>query len=339
MAAKHFDVLSPLAFLEDIEHEAKSAKKRIWAQAMEVEPGEIASRLLNLVEEAGKIGFDARLNIDYYSLMVTDGLPNFPLVLISGKWRKRLQAKKEVFARIEDNNTKISYINSPTLLEKFVYTMGRNHMKIFIVDNIAWIGGVNFADGYFKRQDIMVKITDKAIVGQVALVFMEAHEERLKEDEVLKTNNAALFIDSGRTGKSVILDEAVRMIDMAKQTVRVVTAFVPDGKFLSALIAADRRGVMVELAVSDPSATLGVFQLVNYFSDIQLKLKHVNFKILYQKLPVHAKVIIVDKCIAFFGSHNFLTKGVMMRTAEIALQSEDKRLISNLLDFYQTINH
>lgn len=339
MAAKHFDVLSPLAFLEDIEHEAKSAKKRIWAQAMEVEPGDIANRLLNLVEEAGKKSLDARLNIDHYSLMVTDGLPNFPPVLISRDWRKRLQIRKDIFSRIENNGAKISYINKPTLLEKFVYTMGRNHMKIFIVDDIAWIGGVNFADGYFKRQDIMVKITDKAITDQIAQVFMEAHEERLKEDEVLKTNNAALFIDSGRTGKSVILDEAVRMIDKAKQTVQVVTAFVPDGKFLRALIAADRRGVMVELAVSDPSATPGVFKPVNYFSDIQLKLKHVNFKISYQKLPVHAKVLIVDKRIAFLGSHNFLTKGVMMRTAEIALQSEDERLVNNLLDFYQTIHH
>lgn len=337
MAAKHFDVLSPLSFLEDIEHEAKSAKKRIWAQAMEVEPGDIANRLLYLVEKAGENGLDARLNIDYYSLMVTDGLPNFPLVLMSERLRKRLQTRKEIFGRIEHNGAKISYINKPTLLERFVYTMGRNHMKIFITDDIAWIGGVNFADPYFKRQDIMVKIAHKTIVDQVAQVFMEAHEERLKDDEVLKTNNAGLFIDSGHTGKSVILDEAVRMIDKAMQTVQVVTAFVPDGKFLSALIAADKRGVTVELAVSDPSSTIGIYQLVNNFSNILLLLKNVRFKIHYEKVPIHAKVLIVDKRIVLFGSHNFLTKGVVMRTGEIALQSTDKTLVDNLLKFYQSV--
>ncbi len=335
MAVKHFDVLTPLEFLEDIEHEAKSAKKRIWAQAMEVEPGDIANRLLNLVEEAGKKSLDARLNIDHYSLMVTDGLPNFPPVLISRDWRKRLQIRKDIFSRIENNGAKISYINKPTLLEKFVYTMGRNHMKIFIVDDIAWIGGVNFADGYFRSQDIMVKITDSVIVDPIAQVFMQVHENKLHHDEIFQTKHkATLFIDSGQTGKSVILDCAVRMVEKADHLVQIATAFIPDSVFLDALVNAENRGVRIELAVPPPGRTIGVYRIVNKMSQIQMRLRNTHFTIYYEQNPVHAKILLVDRAIALLGSHNFSSKGVIMRTAELALQSTDRNLIGNLSNFY-----
>lgn len=338
MPANHFDVLTPIEFLQDIEHEAKSAKHRVWGQAMEVEPGIHASRLLNIVEEASENGLDARLNVDYYSLMVTDGLPNFFPFTASEKWRKRLKIRKEAFQKIKDKGGKVAFVNKPTLLEKFIYTMGRNHMKIFIIDDIAWIGGVNFADGYFKRQDIMVKIKDDAIVDPIARVFMEVHEEKLRYDEALQTrHNATLFIDSGHTGKSVILQTAVAMVEKAKANVKVSTAFVPDGKFLKALTDASKRGVVVELVTSLPEKTFGVYRLVNEMSRLSLNLKGLSFRVSYARQPMHAKVLIVDDTLALFGSHNFLTKGVLMHTAELALQSSNKTLIANLSKFYESI--
>lgn len=338
MAAKHFDVLSPMEFLSDIEQEAKHAKTRIWAQAMEVEPGIHASRLLNLVEKASEDGLDARLNIDYYSLAVTDGLPNILPIVVSGKWRKRLRIRKEAFQTIKNKGASLAFINKPTLLERLIYTMGRNHMKIFIIDDISWIGGVNFADGYFKRQDIMVKVMDKAIVEPIARVFTEVHEGKLQYDEMLQTkHNATLFIDCGHTRKSVILNAAVEMVEKAEKKVQVATAFIPDGKFLEAMIAASKRGVTVELVTSEPKRTIGVYRLINEIGNLHMKMKGVNFKIFYERNPVHAKLLLVDEKMAFFGSHNFLTKGVLMRTGELALQSSDRHLIANLSDFYNSI--
>ncbi len=338
MPAKHFDVLSPMEFLTDIEQEAKFAKKRIWAQAMEVEPGEVVGRLLTIVENAAENGLDARMNVDYYSLMVTDGVPNFLPIIVSRKWRKRLRIRKEAFQKIKDKGGKVAFVNKPTLLEKFIYTMGRNHMKIFIIDDIAWIGGVNFADGYFKRQDIMVKIKDDAIVEPIAKVFMKVHEGTLRYDETLRArHNATLFIDSGQTGKSVILDCAVRMVEKADHLVQIATAFIPDSVFLDALVNAENRGVRIELAVPPPGRTIGVYRIVNKMSQIQMRLRNTHFTIYYEQNPVHAKILLVDRAIALLGSHNFSSKGVIMRTAELALQSSDTHLIANLSDFYNSI--
>lgn len=335
MTAKHFDVLTPLVFLKDIEAEAKKAKKRVWAQAMEVEPGKYSGRLLSLVENAAAQGLDARLNIDCYSLMVTDGVPNYLPVLKPGRWGERLQERKKVFHAISEKGGHIAYINHPTLLERLVVTMGRNHMKIVVIDDIAWVGGVNFADGYFKRRDLMVKITDKTIVEPIARVFMEAHKETLRNDEELKAgHHATLFIDSGRTGASAILAEAIRLINETKENAKVITAFIPDGAFLDALIQADRRGVTVTLVATAPRGTLGVYRLVNDFSLLQLRMKRVGFRVLLSEEPIHAKLLITDDRTAFFGSHNFSTKGVIMRTAELALRSDDKTLVRNLLRFY-----
>ncbi|MBI4084764.1 MAG: hypothetical protein HY431_02560 [Candidatus Levybacteria bacterium] len=52
---------------------------------------------------------------------------------------------------------------------------------------------------------------------------------------------------------------------------------------------------------------------------------------------MHAKILLVDRAIALLGSHNFSSKGVIMRTAELALQSSDTHLIANLSDFYNSI--
>lgn len=338
MPAKNFAVLSPLEFLEDIELEAKSAKKRVWGQAMEVEPGEFVNRLLCLIESAAEQGLDARLNVDHYSLIATDGIPNI-LSVFGLKMNERLRLRKQTFQTVMEKGAKITFINPPSLLEHLIITMGRNHMKIFLIDNIAWIGGVNFADGYFKRQDIMVKITDEAIVDPIAQVFMQVHEDKLHHDEILQTkHNATLFIDSGQTGKSVILDCAVRMVEKANHLVQIATAFIPDGAFLEALIDAENRGVRVELAVPPPGRTIGVYRIVNQMSQIQMRLRNTHFTIYYEKNPVHAKILLVDKAIVLFGSHNFLTKGVLMRTGELALQSSDKTLVANVSDFYSSLS-
>ena len=60
--APHFTVLTPDEFIKDVASEAKKAKERVWAQAMDVEPGEIADSFFAIFPEAAKRGIDTRFH-------------------------------------------------------------------------------------------------------------------------------------------------------------------------------------------------------------------------------------------------------------------------------------
>src|SRR5688500_139910 len=94
---RHFSVLSPIDFLRDVSFEAGRAKKRVWAQAMEVEPGEKIDILLHALTEAAARGIDTRLQADNYSLLVTDGTFNYwPFVNASFRKHRNARIKKKL---------------------------------------------------------------------------------------------------------------------------------------------------------------------------------------------------------------------------------------------------
>lgn len=68
-----------------------------------------------------------------------------------------------------------------------------------------------------------------------------------------------------------------------------------------------------------------------------MKMKHriIPLHVLHQM--VHAKLTIFDTNLAVIGSHNLSEKGVMMRTAEIALFTKNKRLLQNLSEYFDKL--
>ncbi|MBI4080434.1 MAG: phosphatidylserine/phosphatidylglycerophosphate/cardiolipin synthase family protein [Candidatus Levybacteria bacterium] len=336
----NFEVLEPLKFLEDIEKEARTAKKRIWAQAMEVEGGEITNRLLRIIADGAKKCLDSRLHVDYYTLMVTDGLFNYLAFAFDEKAHFRQQRKKQLFASLSEAGVNVTFTNKPSLLNRIIPTRGRNHMKIVVIDNTAWIGGINFHDRNLTAHDIMVKITEEPVVSAIAETYEKVERGELaKNYSVDFGNDSTLLIDAGRSNNSIILKHACELVQQAKTTVYVTTAFIPDGVFLHALHKASQKGVDVEVVTALPEVLPGVYKWVNRMSQFTIDVKMETIPIHYLNKLVHAKILIVDGNKAIFGSHNFSAKGVSMLTSEIALMSQNKKLIHNLNAFYRHVRY
>lgn len=328
-----FSLLTPDKFLEDITIEASKAKKRIWLQAMFLEPGDVANKLVKIYKNNHA---EKKLHIDYFGLLTSEGkfdyLKKFKLFL------KKEEDKKELlFVKLRKTGVKVFFTNPPTFLEKIMPYHGRNHMKMTIIDDIAYVGGVNFSDKAFLNIDFMVKIIDRNVVSKIADLFLSIENEKLKDKKIIINKEVSLLVDSGETAKSIILDEAVALVKKAKKSVYHINQFVPDGKFLKVLSMVSRKGISVKVVVPRNNDFSRIFWLINKINRVIVKIKNQNIPLLYRPLMIHAKLTIIDEKIVIFGSHNLSEKGVTMKTGELAIQSNNKKLVHDLISYWRNI--
>jgi cardiolipin synthase A/B len=342
MTSPHFTVLKPAEFITDVRLEAEQARQRVWAQAMDVEPGEVADTFFHILLESRKRNFDTRFHIDYFSLMVTNGIFNY-LPAISGKSRrnrrKKMAAKLKLVEKIENAGIKLLFTNPPTVGDRIFPVRGRNHMKIVVVDDVAWIGGVNFTDPSFLAFDCMVKITDPHLVGEVAYVFEQIdNKEQLRDMSIECTDTTRLLVDGGTINRSLILRHTIELVNHAKDSLILISPLIPDAELLSVLKHAIKKGVKVEIISADSKRMPGIFTLLDEFNGFMMRLRGGRIPIQFKNHLVHAKILIADNREAIVGSHNFSSRGVRMGTEEIALQSTDPVLVNNLISFYRELS-
>lgn len=342
MQAENFTVLTPLDFIKDVEQEAKKAKYRVWAQAMEVESGEVTETFLQVFRMAAKRGIDTRLHADYYSLLFTDGIFNYWPFVSSAFRRKRHQRLKKqqaLAASFKEAGIQFLYTNPPSILDRLFPARGRNHMKIVLIDMIAWIGGVNFHDDNFAIQDVMVKITDPAISMEIAYVYERIdRRESLRDMAIQCTDETTLLIDSGMINRSIILRHAVDLVKNAEKKIQVISPLIPDADLLRALNTAKKQGREVDIIAPKAGEMSGIYQLVDEFNDFVMKFRHLTLPIQFKDFMLHAKILIVDEREIIVGSHNFSSRGVRMGTEEIALQSTNKVLVQNILRYAKNLS-
>jgi phosphatidylserine/phosphatidylglycerophosphate/cardiolipin synthase-like enzyme len=341
--APSLSVLEPLAFLADVEQEATRCKKRFYAQAMEVEGDEVTTRLFHAMSNAAKRGVDTRLNVDWYSLLMTDNAFNYLPAFSSKSSKKRTerqQKKKELYANLTNDGVKVKLINKPGIISKFIPTYGRNHMKMVIIDDSVWIGGVNFNKKHFHFYDFMAKLEGCSFSLPLSELFERVHAEEVFEDYIKKIDDEnTLYIDGGKKQSSIIFSRAQELVRQAKKSVKLTSAFYPDGNMLKELHAKWRQHIPVEVITTKLSVYEGYTILANAESLLSMRLKNNNVPIRYLSKIIHSKLLIVDDTVALFGSHNFTGKGVIMRTGELALQTSHPVLVKNLLAYYDNLPH
>src|SRR3989344_4937630 len=167
--APNFAVLTPFEFLADFRMEARKAKHRVWGQALDMQTGHPGGAFFHIFEEATKRGLDARLNIDWFSRLVSEPGINSTITIKSaigkGKYHRFFKDhNQKTYRRLARAGVKVSFLNPPDVLQRVFPFFGRNHIKIYIIDNIAYLGGINIDDSSFKSVDFVVKISDPEIV-------------------------------------------------------------------------------------------------------------------------------------------------------------------------------
>lgn len=343
--AANNDVLLPGRFLQDFALEASRATGHVRAQAMTIED-DVGGRALAEVFEHAPAGVTKDLYIDAYSILVNRGVIDAVNSYIPGlesEARALRDEKNRFIESIREDGVAVHITNPPSgILEKVFPFLGRNHVKGASVDgNVFYFGGVNFIDP--DKSDFMVKFTGET-AHELDAAFADMHAGRIAANESRILNaNTELMIDAGIPGSSIILDHATALIAHGSHShIELVSQLLPDGALAHALRGATARGVKAELITSDtPEAdsrlfgTAGVMALVNLASEARLLLSRSGLSVKKQPFtPVHAKLLMIDDAVAYFGTHNLAQSGVDAGTEEWGIFTRDRALIRNLGALY-----
>ncbi len=330
-------VQNPSEFLVDLKERIPRAEKRIWLQAMVMETGEVFSSLEPLLLDAAGRGVDVRIYHDWVTERYLHGnirlLPTFNDKLLAEEDAVRNETKA-LFARLAAGGVHFVEVNKPLMGIHFLPVMGRNHIKIYIVDDHAWMGGMNFFDASFKNLDFMVRFENADMVQALATQFVQVNDKRPAQDYSFSVDKyGTVLVDSGIKGRSLIYKEAVKLVTEAQKEIVFVSQMVPEHYMLELLLSKSKQGVNVTIYTSnEDDVTFTKFPLRYFYIVFKRALerhgKHIRFIHLDRK--IHAKLLIVDGKEAMFGSHNFVESGVQMGTQEIAFRTREAGLVDQL---------
>lgn len=342
----NFEILSPRAFMQDFGERATGAKKRVWLETMHFENDPVFRAFGNTLQTASVRGVDSRLTIDYFSHMVVGGKLVVVPCLRPSKQRDKFDLVREkhtVLENIRNKGVTVTLTNKPEGIKQLLPQIGRNHTKLAIVDDTAYIGGLNLAEEEFRRKDFMMRITDKRIVAGLAECFVQVNENRPARDKVIRcTKDTRILMDAGKYGSSIILDTAVDMVQQAMHDVSLVTQITPDATMRRALHDASLTKD-VELIVSGNKTLCERSPRVLDTANRIMGSKRMG-KTRRMDYPrwVHAKMLLTDrnypgKAKALFGSHNLLTSSVKSGTQEIALETTNPEMVAQLSEYYESL--
>ena len=156
-------------FVEHLHRALAAAERRVLIQVMTFDGDASGLTVADLLAAAAGRGVDVRLLVDCFALRyVSDRKDTDPSV------QDEVAATKAMFDRLRVAGVDVTF-TQPFGPVKF-FGLSRNHKKLYVVDNHAYLGGINISDHNFAWRDFMIRTTDPAIVDALAQDF--ARSER-----------------------------------------------------------------------------------------------------------------------------------------------------------------
>lgn len=268
------------------------ARRRVLVQAMTFEGDGAGIGLAEALLAAAAP--ERRLLIDAYSFHVVNDtmLPTLP-------WRGRVvrdeaRATRTLLDRLAGAGVAVA-VSEPVGRNPLRFPL-RNHKKLLVIDDVAWLGGINFSDHNFAWHDLMVRIDDPAaaefLVGTFASDWCGS-----PRCAAGRFGNLDLVSLDGASNEAAL--ESVLDLFAGAGSIEMIGAY-PTRPFTDVLAAAANRGCAVTIhtpvANNKPLLRDSLLDLARRSPALQLNL-----------VPgmTHAKAALVDGETLLFGSVNF----------------------------------
>lgn len=281
------------AFWSRAAQDIAAAKSRVLAQAMTFEGDAAGAGLANALIAA--VAPERRLLVDAYSFHVTNDtlfptLPSQPAEL-----RAEAKATRALLSRVAAAGVDVAITN--LVGRNPLHFPLRNHKKLVVADDVAYLGGINFSDHNFAWHDCMVRIADAAAAEFLAQAFAA---DRGGAPQVATAHCGGLeLISLVGIGNEAALHPVMELFANARHSVEMIGAY-PTLPFTDALAQAAARGCAVTIYTPDannkPLLRDFLFAAASGANAPRLAL-----------LPAmtHAKAALVDGETVLFGSVNF----------------------------------
>jgi phosphatidylserine/phosphatidylglycerophosphate/cardiolipin synthase-like enzyme len=335
----NYEILAPLHFFEDFNAHARRASGRVLAQTMYVEDGWALNQMADALIHAQSNGLETELHVDAYSQLIQDQHIHWVPQIRSSVRSKNSdarQAKHDKLVNIAEHGVPVTVTNPPNLLEKALPFVGRNHIKLAVVDDVAWLGGLSYRDADLLKEDFMMRITDPRIVCALEEIFHTTDYTSITDDKTYDFGHTKLVRDCGRRGQSTIFDRGLHNVMNASESVRLISQYSPNGKMAAALALKATVGIdVLSITSSRDSISEWFGAYVDRASAVISSARGRSIPSAYSKTRIHAKALLVDadnpdRVEGMVGSHNLTRAGVRLGTQEVALFSQDPEFIKNL---------
>jgi cardiolipin synthase A/B len=267
-----------------------AARQRVLVQAMTFEGDAAGQQVASGIKASGAT--DRRLLVDDYTRHVVND--TFLALSRDAALHAEAQATWAMFDAIAESGAGLRLTN-PVGRNPLRYAT-RNHKKLLVIDDAAWIGGINFSDHNFAWHDMMVRIECAETADWLAGEFQRDWTGQTATSSVRIGGIDLLSLDGSRNEAG--FEPLLAMIDAARASIEVVSAY-PTFLFVDSLAAAAPRGVAVMLYTPRPNNKpiirdylLGMARK----SGIDVRLT---------PMMTHAKALLIDGGALVVGSSNF----------------------------------
>ncbi|MEO6338797.1 MAG: phosphatidylserine/phosphatidylglycerophosphate/cardiolipin synthase family protein [Caulobacteraceae bacterium] len=281
------------AFWRQAERDIRGARKRVYVQAMTFEAdaaGEAVARAIS-----GSAAVERKVLVDDFTrYVVSDAFVYSPRYLFDRGFRREVRRTRAMFSDLRREGVGVRVTNPGGMrLDRAAF---RNHKKLIVADDVAYIGGINFSDHNFQWGDLMLRIEDPVIASRLAVDFGDTFAGRPRS-WVERFPGVGLYGMDGRDNPSGFAD-LLAEIDRAQDTICVVSPYLTF-PFLDALERAAERGVAVQL----------ITPLANnkpIVRDYLLPAAHkAGFDVRLTPEMIHTKGMLLDGRTLVLGSSNF----------------------------------
>lgn len=222
-----------------------AARRRVLIQAMTFE-GDAAGRPV-AAAVAHSSAADRRVLVDDYTRHVIND------TFLRSSRDPALQAEAAatwaMFAAVEAAGAGVRITNP--IAGKWTRYPLRNHKKLLVMDDVAWIGGINFSDHNFAWHDMMLRLEGADVADWLAGAFEADWTGRPRSDRRAFGDGLDLLSLSGRDNPCQFAPLLARFA-AARESIEVVSAY-PTFPFVDALIAAAAQGVAVTIHTPRPN--------------------------------------------------------------------------------------
>lgn len=304
------------AFHARLVAELAEAQDRAYVQVLSFEADAVGLPIARKLMDADHL--DRRILADAFFTrhFINDRFVHAPSNRRDRGLQAELEATQRMFEELATSGAQVALAHpAGPLLWK---ALRRGHKKIIVVDEAAYVGGINFSEHNFAWRDLMLRIEHPALVEHLASDLCATMEDRVEPSSKRIDGTTVLSLD-GATNPSMFAP-LLEAIASAERTVEVISPYLSP-PFTGALARAAGNGAHVSLITPETNnwplfRTATLDQARRHGFDVYLYPERMN----------HTKAMLIDGQQLVLGSSNFDLFSYHLHD-ELVLILEDPELI------------
>ncbi|WP_296677209.1 phosphatidylserine/phosphatidylglycerophosphate/cardiolipin synthase family protein [Novosphingobium sp.] len=281
------------AFWDRAKADMAAASRRVLVQAMTFEADAAGRSVADAVLAASAA--DRRVLVDDYTRNVINDTM-LPLPFRPAAVKQEAADTLAMFGDMAAQGVGVR-ITNPVLGHPLRYPL-RNHKKLLVLDDAAYIGGINFSDHNFAWHDLMLRIQSPAMADWLAADFAADWAGRPMAAKAAFGPIELISFDGDGARNAALFEPLLDLVRGAKRSVDMISAY-PTMPFVAAFAQAARAGARATIytsAASNKPVVRDYLIGVAGTAGVELRLT---------PDMTHAKALLIDGETLLLGSSNF----------------------------------